>query len=136
MLAGMRNTLMDRLPAIDPVPQQVIEGTSTKGPSSDRPSGFGNTVLAANAEPIKLDLERPHTESRSRKSAQDDKWSFCVTAGMLWPANQEVYLRAYDSVSEARASIGRYLDFYNRRRPHSSLDGTTPDQAYFKPPLP
>ena len=33
--------------------------------------------------------------------------------------------------SEARASIGRYLDFYNGRRPHSSLDGTTPDQAYF-----
>jgi hypothetical protein len=28
-------------------------------------------------------------ESRSRKSAQDDKWSFCLTAGRLWPANQE-----------------------------------------------
>ena len=46
---------------------------------------------------------------------------------------QEVYLHAYDSVSEARTSIGRYLDFYNGRRPHSSLDGTTPDQAYFNP---
>ena len=44
-----------------------------------------------------------------------------------------VYLRAYESVSEARASIGRYLNFYNGRRPHSSLDGTTPDQAYFTP---
>ena len=44
---------------------------------------------------------------------------------------EEVYLRAYGSVSEARASIGCYLDFYNRRRPHSSLDGTTPDHAYF-----
>ena len=42
-----------------------------------------------------------------------------------------VYLRAYDSVSEARASIGRYLAFYNERRPHSSLDGRTPDEAYF-----
>ena len=45
----------------------------------------------------------------------------------------EVYLRAYDSVSEARRSIGRYLDFYNHRRPHSSLDGRTPDQAYLTP---
>lgn len=43
------------------------------------------------------------------------------------------YLKAYDSVSEARASIGHYLeDFYNRRRPHSSLDRKTPDQAYFE----
>jgi len=44
---------------------------------------------------------------------------------------EEIYLRAYDSVSDARGSIGRYLDFYNRRRPHSSLDGMTPDRAYF-----
>ena len=42
------------------------------------------------------------------------------------------YLRAYDSVSEARASVGRYLDLYNGRRPHS-IDGTTPDKAYFTP---
>jgi putative transposase len=46
---------------------------------------------------------------------------------------EEVYLRACDNVSEARASIGRYLDFYNARRPHSSLDGTTPDQAHLTP---
>jgi putative transposase len=44
---------------------------------------------------------------------------------------EEVYLRAYDSVGEARASLGRYLDFYNGKRPHSSLDGRTPDHAYF-----
>ena len=46
---------------------------------------------------------------------------------------EKVYLRAHDTVSDARASIGRYLDFYNGRRPHSSLDGGTPDQAYFNP---
>ena len=40
-------------------------------------------------------------------------------------------LRAYNTVSEARASIGRYLIFYNGRRPHSRLDRQTPDQAYF-----
>jgi len=44
------------------------------------------------------------------------------------------YLRAYQSVSEARHSIGRYLDFYNSRRPHQSLDDATPDQAYFNQP--
>ncbi len=53
----------------------------------------------------------------------------------LWRTvkSEEVYLRAYDSVSEARASIGRYLDFYNQRRPHSSLDDMIPDHAYFNP---
>ncbi len=44
---------------------------------------------------------------------------------------EEVYLRAYQTVSEARTSIGRYFDFYNGKRPHSSLDRQTPDQAYF-----
>ena len=44
---------------------------------------------------------------------------------------EEVYLRAYDTVSEARASIGRYFGFYNTRRPQSSLDRQTPDYAYF-----
>ena len=43
---------------------------------------------------------------------------------------EEVYLRAYGTVAEARASIGRYLDFSNTRRPHSSLDRRTPDRAY------
>ena len=46
---------------------------------------------------------------------------------------EEVYLRAYDDVPAARDSIGRYLNFYNGRRPHSSLDRRTPDQAYFDP---
>ena len=44
---------------------------------------------------------------------------------------EEVYLRAYYSVDEARASLSRYIHFYNGHRPHSSLDGRTPDQAYF-----
>ena len=60
-------------------------------------------------------------------------WRHNVFVERLWRSikYEEVYLRAYDSVAEARASIGRYLDFYNRQRPHSSLDARTPEQAYF-----
>jgi putative transposase len=44
---------------------------------------------------------------------------------------EEVYLRAYESVSAARESIARYLTFYNARRPHTANDDLTPDAAYF-----
>jgi putative transposase len=62
-------------------------------------------------------------------------WRDNVFVERLWRSikYEEVYLRAYQGVSDARASIGRYLDFYNGRRPHSSLDGITPDHAYFTP---
>ncbi len=69
------------------------------------------------------------------KISMDGKgaWRDNVFVERLWRTvkYEEVYLRAYDSVSDARASIGRYLDLYNRRRPHSSLDDMTPDRAYF-----
>jgi putative transposase len=62
-------------------------------------------------------------------------WRDNVFVERLWRSvkYEEVYLHAYDSVSEARASLGRYFEFYNQRRPHTSLDGSTPDQAYFAP---
>jgi len=44
---------------------------------------------------------------------------------------EEVYLKAYDSVPEARAHLATYRHFYNVRRPPRSLDGTTPDALYF-----
>ena len=50
----------------------------------------------------------------------------------LWRARvkyEEVYLRAYETVAEARSLIGRYLDFFNHKRPHSSLDARMPDSA-------
>jgi len=40
-------------------------------------------------------------------------------------------MRAYETVREARSSISNYIGFYNSGRPHSSLDGRTPDEAYF-----
>ena len=60
-------------------------------------------------------------------------WRDNVFVERLWRSvkYEEVYLRAYDSVSHAKASLSRYFDFYNTRRPHSSLDRKTPDQVYF-----
>ncbi|MGY3694602.1 transposase InsO family protein [Bradyrhizobium sp. USDA 3240] len=60
-------------------------------------------------------------------------WRDNVFVERLWRTvkYEEVYLRAYDSELEARASISKYLAFYNRGRPHSCLDERTPDEAYF-----
>jgi putative transposase len=74
---------------------------------------------------------------RDIKISMDGKgaWRDNVFVERLWRSvkYEEVYLHAYDKVSDARAGIDRYLDLYNRRRPHSSLDGMTPDRAYFGP---
>ncbi|MBZ0184872.1 MAG: IS3 family transposase, partial [Candidatus Obscuribacterales bacterium] len=47
---------------------------------------------------------------------------------------EEVYLRAYDSVAEARAGIARWVEFYNYERPHQSLDYRTPWEAFTNKP--
>jgi Integrase core domain len=75
-----------------------------------------------------LTIIRPETLVRWHRAGFERLWKSVKY--------EEVYLRAYETVAEARISIGRYLDFYNGRRPHSSLDDRTPDQAYFDlPPL-
>ncbi len=60
-------------------------------------------------------------------------WRDNVFVERLWRSvkYEEVYLRAYDSVGEARASMSRYFTFYNTKRLHSSLDGQTPECFYF-----
>ncbi len=60
-------------------------------------------------------------------------WRDNVFVERLWRSvkYEEVYLRAHESVGDARSSINRYLEFYNERRPHSALDRRTPDEAYF-----
>ncbi len=60
-------------------------------------------------------------------------WRDNVFVERLWRSikYEEVYLHAYESVSQAREGIGRYLAFYNTRRPHSSLKARTPDVVYF-----
>ena len=60
-------------------------------------------------------------------------WRDNVFVERLWKSikYENVYLHAYEGVSQAKAGIGKYLAFYNEQRPHSSLDGHTPDDVYF-----
>jgi putative transposase len=60
-------------------------------------------------------------------------WRDNVFIERLWRSvkYEEVYLHAYDTVSDSRAAIGKYFILYNRRRPHSSLKRKTPDQVYY-----
>lgn len=61
-------------------------------------------------------------------------WRDNVFVERLWRSvkYEEVYLHAYESVSHAREGLRKYFDFYNCRRPHSSLAGMTPDRFYFE----
>ena len=61
------------------------------------------------------------------------RWVDNVFVERLWKSvkYEYVYLHAYESVSDARQQLTRYFEFYNTRRPHSSLGGQTPDTAYF-----
>jgi transposase InsO family protein len=69
------------------------------------------------------------------KISMDGKgcWRDNVFVERIWKSvkYEEVYLHAYESVTQARQALTRYFSFYNTRRPHSSLDGQTPDTVYF-----
>jgi putative transposase len=61
------------------------------------------------------------------------RWIDNMFIERLWRSvkYEDVYLRAYASGSEARASLTRYFGFYNARRLHENLDYATPDEVYF-----
>ncbi|MBU4401591.1 MAG: IS3 family transposase, partial [Actinobacteria bacterium] len=61
------------------------------------------------------------------------RWIDNVFTCRLWRSvkYEEVYLKAYDSISEARRELGCYFEFYNHRRRHQSLDYQTPDKVYW-----
>ena len=73
--------------------------------------------------------------ARGCKLSMDGKgaWRDNVFVERLWRSvkYERVYLKAYDSVSQARADIADYMDWYNKRRPHSSLERITPEEKYF-----
>ena len=61
-------------------------------------------------------------------------WRDNVFIERLWRSvkYEEVYLHAYETVSDVRTGLTRYFTFFNQRRPHEALTRCTPDQVYFK----
>ena len=123
VLAWRLSITMEAAFCIEALEEALVKYGAPEIFNTDQGSQFTSAdftgVLIANAIAISMD----------GKGA----WRDNVFVERIWRSvkYEEVYLHAYDSVGEARASIGRYLDFYNRRRPHSSLDRKTPDEAYF-----
>ena len=62
------------------------------------------------------------------------RWVDNVFVERLWRSvkYEEVYLKAYDTVAEAKRSLGRYFTFYNTQRRHQSLNDQTPDTVYYQ----
>ena len=75
-------------------------------------------------------------QGRGCKLSMDGRgaWRDNVFVERVWRSvkYERVYLNAYDSVNAARADIAEYFDWYNKARPHSSLERSTPEQAYLE----
>jgi len=65
------------------------------------------------------------------------RWMDNVFIERLWRSlkYEEVYLKAYETVAEARSGIGNWITFYNQGRTHQSLDRKTPEEVYFNQPI-
>jgi putative transposase len=61
------------------------------------------------------------------------RWMDNVFIERLWRSvkYEEVYLKAYENLAEARRELAAYFDFYNQRRRHQGLEGRTPDEVYW-----
>jgi putative transposase len=96
------------------------------------------TVLqgSGNIRSKRAPTQRKEPQHVATQSASDDKgrWVDNVFVERLWRSvkYEEIYLRAYDSITAARASLGRYFAFYNTERRHQWLDRRTPDSVYYQ----
>ena len=138
-----------KIPWFDNVEKGVLQAGTDLGvdathdqPDHRRPGGAGARHRGSHRQAGRRHRRRPERRQGPRAGAEDRRIAISMDGKGAWRDNvfverlwrtvkyEEVYLRAYAGVSQARASIGRYLGFYNGKRPHSSLGGNTPDQAY------
>jgi putative transposase len=129
VLSWRLSITMDAAPCIEALEEALARYGKPEIFNSDQGSQFTSHDFT------KVLLDQKIQISMDGKGA----WRDNVFVERLWRSvkYEEVYLKAYESVREARASIGNYLEFYNQKRPHSSLDDRTPDEAYFtQTPLP
>ena len=123
VLAWRLSISMDTAFCIDALEEALAKYGKPEIFNSDQGSQFTATTFT------KVLIDAGVSISMDGKGA----WRDNVFVERLWRTlkYEEVYLHAYASVAEARGGINRYLSFYNSRRPHSSLDRQTPDQAYY-----
>jgi len=129
VLSWRLSITMDAAPCIEALEEALARYGKPEIFNSDQGSQFTSHDFT------KVLLDQKIQISMDGKGA----WRDNVFVERLWRSvkYEEIYLKAYASVREARASIGKYLEFYNQKRPHSSLDDRTPDEAYFtQTPLP
>lgn len=61
------------------------------------------------------------------------RWMDNIFIERLWRSvkYEDVYLKAYGSIPEARRGLTEYFEFYNQRRRHQGLDDRTPNKVYW-----
>lgn len=108
--------------------ESLEEAIDTFGPpeifNSDQGSQFTSDAFTDNLQSADIKI------SMDGKGCYRDN----IFIERLWRSlkYEEVYLKAYETVMEARVGIGEWIRFYNQDRTHQALAGQTPQQVYFK----
>ena len=130
VLAWRLSNTLTADPCIEALEEAMLKYGTPEIMNTDQGSQFTSSAFIGVLEQHKIQI------------SMDGKgcWRDNVFIERLWKSvkYEEVYLHGYETVSVARQALSKYFDFYNRRRPHSTLDGKTPDMAYFNfsnPPL-
>ena len=95
-----------------------------------------DTFSGFQLSPGEFALRRVVDEGKKDSAKSDCSCLFTMSILLASPIGrsikyEEVYLHAFASVNEARTSLSRYIHFYDKATPRSSLKAQTPDQVYF-----